>query len=329
MICKAAMPNTYDICKYSIENLKNILSCSPDVDVSALESKLHIIYFEEYFSALCAKTIVIEEDYVDRDFIEDYAGYYVRCFKKYRRKCRRLHFFSSIFSKDEFKFLIQGKPSPINQEQLKKSYLGFIVAKPLPQTIIGRTCLKTYPDEGGRRHYSSTQSFGANLFGIQLVIQTLPFQEQDNVVAACATSALWSVFHGSGFIFQHPIPSPVEITRNATSMLPLETRSLPNRGLTGGQMAYAIRSVGLEPFLVDATNLTTLRGTAYAYLRGGLPLLLGLQLIDTSYSTGASLQGNLLGRHAVALTGFSLGGQKSDTYLCSVAPAGFYLRRQK
>jgi len=89
------------------------------------------------------------------------------------------------------------------------------------QTIIGRTCLKTYGDDGGRRHYSSTQLVTSHLFGIPLQINTLPFQEQDSVVAACATSALWTVFHGSGYLLQHTIPSPVEITKKTTSLLPV------------------------------------------------------------------------------------------------------------
>lgn len=269
------MPDPYSVVEYRIKNLRRILGDSPDIDASALEDKLHLVYFEEYFAALKAKTIVVETEYIDRDFLEDYAGYYVRCFTKYRRKCRRLHFFNLAFSEKDFEAVLSGSPTQITPDILDDAYLGFVVVKPLPQTIIGRTCLKTYADDG-RRHYSSTQVFTANLFGIQLKIQTLPFQEQDSVVAACATSALWSVFHASGSLMQHNIPSPVEITRKATSLLPLETRSLPNRGLTPAQMAYAIRGVGLEPFLVDATNLSALKRTAHAYLRGGLPLLLGI-----------------------------------------------------
>jgi hypothetical protein len=76
-------------------------------------------------------------------------------------------------------------------------------------------------------------------------------------------------------------------------------------------MAYAIRSVGLEPFLVDATSLGILKETAYAYLRGGMALVLGLNLLDISSSiTGQPSQGKFKGLHAVALTGFSLGKSK-------------------
>lgn len=301
------MSAPYSIVTYSHENLRGILGQASKVDDTTLNEKLHLVYFKEYFAALKTSTIVIEEDYVDRDFLEDYAGYYVRCFTKYRRKCRRLHFFSVPFTCDDFEAFLAGHSSQIDEYILNHAYLGFVVVKPLPQTIVGRTCLKTYGDDGGRRHYSSTQLVTAHLFGTRLQIKTLPFQEQDSVVAACATSALWTVFHGSGYFLQHTIPSPVEITRKATSLLPLETRLLPSRGLTPAQMAYAIRGVRLEPFLVDAVNLSALKGAMYAYLRGGISLILGIDLVDTSFSTGNSIQGKYIGRHAVAITGFSLG----------------------
>ena len=301
------MSAPYSVLSYSIKNLRDILHRSDGVDCAAVDGKLHLVYFEEYFAVLKAKTIVVEKDYVDRDFLEDYVGYYVRCFAKYRRKCQRLHFFSVGFTIDDLKNFLQGNLSSVDENKLRNSYLGFVVLKPLPKTIFGRTCLRTYGRDGGRRHYSSTQVMSPHLFGISLKVNTLPFQEQDSVVAACATSALWSVFHGCGYFLQHSVPSPVEITKTATSLLPLETRSLPSKGLTPAQMAYAIRDVGLEPFLVDAANLTTLKETAYAYLRGGFPLILIVDLVDTSFVADTSNQpGKYLGRHAVAVTGFSL-----------------------
>src|SRR5262249_17736969 len=98
---------------------------------------------------------------------------------------------------------------------------------PLPRTIVGRTCLKTYPHDS-RRDFPITRDYEANLFGMPLRVESLAFQEQDSVAAACATSALWSAFHGTGKQFQHPIPSPVEISKAATAHLPLDTRTFPN-----------------------------------------------------------------------------------------------------
>jgi hypothetical protein len=150
------------------------------------------------------------------------------------------------------------------------------------------------------------------LFGLLLKVDTLAFQEQDQVAAACATSALWSVFQGTGILFQHPIPSPVEITNIASAHSPLETRTLPNKnGLNIAQMAHAIKSVGLEPFLVRAYDDFFLKGTLYAYLNGKIPILMGLDLVDISTQPHS-----YIGKHAVAVTGYSLGGRTATPYKC-------------
>ena len=58
------MPAPYSIVTYSLENLRGILGQASELDGTALNGKLHLVYFEEYFAALNANTIVIEEDYV-------------------------------------------------------------------------------------------------------------------------------------------------------------------------------------------------------------------------------------------------------------------------
>lgn len=282
---------------YSIATLIRLLAEKSKNTVEVVKAKLHSTYFEEYFANIRAATIVIEDEYVDRDFLEDFAAYYVRCFHPYDRYCSRLHFFGLEFDEREFDLLLRGAPEKVSAKALNDSYCGFIVVKPLPETIIGRTCLKKYPDDGGRRHYPITRKYDANLFGQKITVDTLAYQEQDRVAAACATSALWCAFQGTGILFQHTLQSPVEITKVAVSQSPIETRSLPNEGLSAAQMGHAIRSVGLEPLLVKVENIDVLKTTVYAYLNGGIPLLLLINLVGLEKP----------GKHAVAVTGYSLG----------------------
>jgi hypothetical protein len=226
----------------------------------------------------------------------------LQCFKPYARTCSRIHFFNIDFTKTDFDGLLMGTPANIDEATLHNSYLGFVVVKPLPQTIVGRSCLKTYELDNGRRNFPTTREYKANIYGIELTIDSLAYQEQDSVVAACATSALWSVFHHTGIQFQHPILSPVDITKAACAHLPLETRAFPNKGLTAAQMAHAIRNVGLEPFLINATDKQVLKSALYAYLKLGVPILMGIGLYDFS-----GPDPEFVGDHAVAVTGFSLG----------------------
>lgn len=275
---------------------------------AAISRKSHPAYLDSYFKALGIQTIVVECPYVDRDYLEDFAAYYVTCFKDYERHCARMHFFSNTFDKATFEALLLGDSTKLSTRALQEAYCGFIVIKPLPQTVFGRTCLKTYP-QTDRRDFSVARTFNANLFGINLkVSETLPFQEQDNVVAACATSALWSVLQATAKEFQHALLTPIAITRAATDFLPAETRMIPNRGgLATAMMAEAIRHVGLEPLALNAplNDDATFKGALYAYLRARIPIVLGVRLCDTSLPTGD----NIVGDHAIAVAGFGISEQ--------------------
>ena len=295
------MSEPYKVVPYDAPSLLGLfadlsLATTPDIN-----SKLHSTYFEHYFSEIGAKSIVVEFDYVDRDYLEDFSNYYVKCFNDYCRKCTRLHFFNFDFSTDDFKAVLCGH-LPFDLSQFNNGYLGFIVIKPLPKTIIGRTCLKTYPIGTGR-YFPSTRKYHANLFGLDLEVESLAYQEQDQVAAACATSALWSIFHKTGLMFHHSFPTPIEITKSATLNLPAERRNLPNNGLTLEQMAHAIRNVGLEPFPVKTQNDYTLNSTIYAYLSAGIPVAMAIFLVDTSVNPHRPISD---GGHAIAITGYCL-----------------------
>jgi hypothetical protein len=318
------MTKPFEVYPYSIATLEQLLAEKSGALLEVVRGKLHSLYFEHYFGALGAQSIIVENDYIDRDFLEDFAGYYVRCFGDYKRKCTRLHFFKRGLTSATFEELISSQLVQDQIQAMQADYLGFVVVKPLPQTVVGRTCLATYPEDQ-HRYYPITRRYESNVFGFPLAVNTLAFQEQDSVTAACATSALWSVFHGTGILFHHPIPSPVEITRAANAVLPMENRSLPSGGLTAMQMAHAIRSVGLEPFPIGARNEYLLRAAVYAYLRGRIPVLLGCDLFDTTSPTP-----ELRGKHAVAVTGFSIANANPSplSQWQNVKPlyAGFLLR---
>ncbi len=306
---------TFEVYPYSIDQLKKLICDKSLASPNLINRKSHTVYFKNYFEALATKTIVVENHYVDRDYLDDFAGYYVRCFKNYQRFCARLHFFNEEIDSAQFDEILRNSGTGEILNALKTSYLGFIVIKPLPQTVIGRTCLRTYPDDDGRRYFPITRDYDCNLFGIDLTVNTLAFQEQDNVVAACATSALWSIFQGTGREFQHSIPSPVEITRTAASNISSESRAIPSQGLTSHQLAHAIREVGLEPLKESARNHLLFKSALYAYLRGGIPIFLGLDLWDISQENHG-----LIGKHGVAITGYSLGKDEPSSL------DGFYLK---
>lgn len=260
-------------------------------------------YLVGYLTDLGAQTILVEFDYVDGDYLDDYAAYYSRCFTRYDKHCKRLHFFTRRFNSDEFVAAISEPVKSAGlRSALRDSYLGFVVARPLPEAVIGRTVLATYPPDVGRntkagdRRFTAVHRYEANLFGLDLTIESLAFQEQDTVLAACATVALWSSFHQAAHLFRTPRPRPAEITRAANDSVSY-SRAFPSHGLVVEQMCRAIRSVGLEPEIFDVGAGSKLRhpmtvpSLLYAYLSLGLPVVLGV-MIDG------------VGLHAVTVTGY-------------------------
>lgn len=298
----------FKVKRYSIAELINIFKDHKYAIESKIENKFHNDYFESYFKFFNEDsiTIIIENKYIDHDYIEDFSSYYVRCFPEYIRYCKRLHFFNIIFSEEDFlTYLKNPSKSNLNENNLNESYLGFIIVKPLPETIIGRTCLRTYDSENNRRNYPVIRDYPVNLFGIKLNVKSLAFQEQDTVAAACATSALWSVFQGTGIIFHHSLPSPIEITKLATENMPVISRPLPSKGLYAYEIAQAIRSISLEPELFKAYESKQLfKACVYAYLQGEIPFLLTAYIIDSN-----NIDENDIKQHALAVTGYSLGGK--------------------
>ncbi len=319
------MNSAYEVFRYSKEAvILQIKKRVTETKLEYLKGKNHVKYFDKYLSKLEVTTVVCEASYIDKDYIEDYSAYYVRAFHDYKRQCCRLHFFSNSFTEEKFTNFLKGeKIRGLSEKDFTKGYLGFIVVKPLPQTVFGRTCLKTY-HEDDTRQYPIIRKYKVNLFGIDLQVDTIAYQEQDKTVAACASSAIWSAFQGTGLLFHHSIPSPVEITKAATKNFPHANRHFPNEGLTAEQMAQAIRNVQLEPYLVNCKteNYDNLTSTIYAYLKGKIPMIFGFYVLHPNEEDEAIM--DMLGQHAATVTGMSLDGIKKK-----FQSDNFYLRSSR
>jgi hypothetical protein len=79
-------------------------------------------------------------------------------------------------------------------------------------------------------------------------------------------------------------------------------------------MAQAVRTIGLEPFLIPAKDQEYLKAAVYAYLNCKIPMILGMNIIDFSTMEIQTDQ-DKEELHAVAVTGFSLGNKNPIPYL--------------
>lgn len=244
-------------------------------------------YLGKYLDRLGCKSVLVEDHYVDRDYISDLSIFYARSLRSYPNFCHRLHFFSKPLSDEQWRAVLKDATARGAEEaskQLQDGYLGFAVVRPLPSSPVGRTVLATYPavaPDGRARDFGGTREYSVSLAGLRLRIRGLAFQQQDRGVSACATTALWCALHRVASAEGLEVPTPAEITEAASRYILAGGRALPSEGLNVHQICEATRSAGLAPVVIQATSLEVDRAQIDAYTASGFPPVLALLLPKT------------------------------------------------
>jgi len=272
---------------------------------SEVSDKAQLQYLCSYLEIdhINCQTIVVESEYIDRHYLEDYAEYYARCFPEHPRTCSRLHFFSTEFSQTDLNECLRSeKESKV--EEIRASYIGFAVIRPIPHTVFAKVCLTPYA--ALLRNPACkilTRKNETSLFGLELSVDTIPFIEQDKVVSACATSALWVALSTNSDMSPNELPSPSAITKSATTGGLEAARTFPTSGLSPPQILRSLRHYGLEPSIVwdSQRQLENLYAQIHGYLSNNSAAILG----GLIYQQDAEAT-QLLGAHLVCVTGYAL-----------------------
>lgn len=259
-----------------------------------------ITYLSAYLKQHGCKSVVIEGHYVDRDYISDVALFYSRSLRGYPNFCQRLHFFDQAIDRVRWQQLVMecnGGASNASEKFLQDAYLGFTVVRPLPGSPIGRTVLRTVArkaQNGDIREFGAIRQYAVHVGGFELVVEGLAFQQQDQGVSACATTALWSAMHAVASKEALAIPTTADITQAASRYVLASGRSLPSEGLNIQQICEATRAAGLEPLVMRSLSLDQDRAQLLGYICSGFAPVLAIQ----------TMQG--IG-HAVCAVGLKLG----------------------
>jgi hypothetical protein len=259
------------------------------------KAHLQLEYVDRYVRQpeLGAKSIAVEEHYIDRDFIEDYSAFYSRNLTEFPNYCRRVHFFS--LDKRAAARKLAALRRITNKDRFRKAaasfsrdyYLGFCVLKPLWGSPVGRTILKCFPqlkeEDGRRREFGGTCSVIVHLMGIPLRVQGLAFQQQDLGVSACATTALWSALHRMRDLEGGAPATPAHITMRASEFALPFGRSMPSEGLDLNQMCQAVQSFGYSPALSRADQFLVTRWILFSAVRSEMSPVVILAQGDTDF----------------------------------------------
>jgi hypothetical protein len=262
-------------------------------------------------------SFILEKNYIDKDYLIDYTNYYARCFDDIGRKVERYHFFKTDMAslKTRISEYYQKKEKDKRDEILltiNELYIGFVIKKPTYNGIIGRTILKRFPPQTSvpneKRILSVVKENRINIYGIPLKIISLPFQEQDNAVSACATISIWTALRALEDKFGVSVSlAPSEITNkayNLTSII-LSPR-FPNDGLSIHQIINTFYNLNYEVITYKVSDYSKPNDFVchllMAYLEYGLPIIGILELKKDNHLYG----------HAVVISGYRLSEGKNQ-----------------
>jgi hypothetical protein len=304
---------------FNLRDLRTtLIECSKNDATLAAQSH----YLGSYLSKLGASCFIIEEDYTDAGYLVDYAKYYALCHSDYQRKTTRLHFFDTGIAPDTLARVILGESTEAEIRAAQDSYLGFTVIKPLPLTLIGRTCLAHYESsknsDGLMRHFPIKRRYSVSCYGLPLNIDTVAFQEQDQEVAACSTAAIWYTLHSCPKrITESAIPAPYEITARALSHVAFAEKEIapgsPHRyfpavGLTLPQIVEYLRRRNYDCVVYGTHSYSIPHGSKHltneivqAFLPAKVPLLLVGWLFEGRTEDSCKY----LGVHAITALGYA------------------------
>lgn len=247
-----------------------------------------------------AKSYVLEDPYIDRDYSADYLHFYARTFRTHGRHCKRIHFFS-----DDISRLLN---RPLSTDRLleirdfsRTAYCGFCVVRPLLGASVGRTVLCARVRDGFNMEATVTcrAAFDANLLGVDLQVTGTSFLEQDARVGACAQVAIWAGMRHMHARYNYDWISVADITRFATPTTADEAVSIPAGSdfLTSERMIRAVSEAGYQPLCFAGSSIGR---DILPYVESGIPVILGLDF------------GEAIG-HAVTVIGRVFGKQDSPT----------------
>jgi hypothetical protein len=239
-------------------------------------------YLRCYLHDLGARSVVVEPNYFDRDYLSEFGAFYSTSTAGYPNICQRVHYFSSAVTRAYFMKAAGGNLEA--RGALEKAYLGHVVLRPISGAPIGRTVVKVYPDAPGvqvgtPRIMEPARLYECHVAGLTLGVSGIAWQQQDSAVGACATVALWSMLHSSAFDDRHSIPTTASITEMAHRFAPTGRRMFPDSGLELSQILGVINGHGLAPQIIsgdlEAGRFSRGRfcSLVASFLRSGYPVL--------------------------------------------------------
>lgn len=258
------------------DNIKNLLVdklCSKDFFSSdGSVSQRLISFLNKLRDGLC---VVVETDYVDKDYRDAYYKLYSTKLRDYERNCMRLSFFNETLQP-----LLENIDTTTddNVQQLKDGYLGFVVLRPLKQCI-GRNIISPLAMKHGNDLSLCGIRVHTSCMGLKLEAWGFPHASQDGQLMTCAETTVWAIseYFGEKYshysrVYPHGI---VDMLRDS-----VYERQIPSHGLTYEMISRALQRQHFECKVYNKAN-GRFRELFNCYVESEFPLAVALEGDDT------------------------------------------------
>jgi hypothetical protein len=219
------------------------------------------------FLSPTVKSIIVEANYVDKDFRDTYTGFYAKKFASYPSRTVRLHLFTERLD----------PANVFNLDRYSSAYAGYMVIRPTRVNCIGRTIID--PRKIRVMHGNICMAdFRTHVLGTALKVSGFPYISQDTDVTICAHAASWMVFrYYSEKYSEYAEAHPFEITQMTADQS--HGRLIPSKGLTIFQLSEMFSSFGFYPEIYFRSNMPDpgiFSRVLYYYIESGIPVVAGL-----------------------------------------------------
>jgi len=244
----------------------------------AIEARYAGLGPSDPFSWLCdhlrdlgANAALLEHEYLDRDYREEYRKFYAQTYRWVPDRCERLHFW-----KDQ-------------------QYLGYTSIRPIVGRPVGRTMID--PGAAFEQDLGCFIQASATPYGRDFSVPAFPFISQDRQYGRCAHAVVWMIAHYHHLRNRTPERFMSDIVRAAARE---ETeRVVPSPGLTDDQVGSAFHQLGLEAIRYEIGNDSLPEDMVLTvvtrFMNSGIPLALGTPghltaIIGAAYGEDGSLE---------------------------------------
>ena len=131
------------------------------------------------------KFVLLEHDYVDKDYRSTFYNFYAKKGRRYRDDCVRLHFFPRGVKFDKA-FTDLTYPDGLLADQ----YYGYIVLRPTLVATLGRSILSPRIRVGARGKIIQARHH-VHVLGHRLFVRGFPSMAQHTDIAVCAHVSCW------------------------------------------------------------------------------------------------------------------------------------------